>query len=721
MTLNKYLKWTALASIFSVILIPFIVSNDMFFPFITGKGFFFRVLTEIGFAAWLLLSLRDPSVRPRKSFVLWALVAFLGVIGLADLFGAEPWKSFWSNFERMEGYITLIHLFMWFIMSSALLSSEKLWRRFFESSLWASVAISLYGILQLSGKAVINQGGVRVDATFGNATYLAIYLIFHIFFAAILALREGARWKKVVYPAIAILHLAILYYTATRGAILGLIGGALLSALLIALFDRKEKKIRIAAASVVGAVVLLVIGFIAIRDTSFVAKSPVLQRFASISLADTKTQARAYIWPMAVEGFKERPILGWGQENFNYIFNERYDPAMYAHEQWFDHTHNIVLDWLVAGGILGLLAYLSLYVSAVYLLWRKTDLSFVEKALWTGLGAAYFFHNLFVFDNIVSYILFVSVLSFVHFKSTRLEKPVGEAIEEADGRMAGPAILLVLVFSLYFFNWRGYATNTSLIDGLRALATQPIQVEAAIAALEKSLSYDTLGRPEVVERLVDTARAVNSPSVPIESRQRYFDVARAALEKQVERFPGDARYELFAGNFYTIYGLNEQALLHLENAAKLSPNKQSILFQLGAAYIATKQYEKGVEVFKRAYDLEPSYSEALSYYAASLVYAGREAEAQKLFQESGAGSSATEQAFLRAYADRGEWQKVIPMLRKGIEREPGNMEYRMNLVAAYYQSGNKTAAIAALREMIALDPSFKTQGEAYIKEIEAGR
>jgi O-antigen ligase len=310
----------------------------------------------------------------------------------------------------MEGYITTLHLFAYFLAASSVLITETLWKRFFEWSIWTSLAMSLYGLLQLSGKVIINQGGVRLDAKFGNATYFAIYLIFNIFFALILIYRDKKAWKTVVYGLIAILHFIMLYYTATRGAMLGLLGGLFLSSLLVAIWNREDKKMRIAGISIVSALILLVLVFIGVKNTNFVKNSPVLSRFASISIDDTKTQARAYIWPMAWKGFKEHPILGRGQENFNYVFNANYDPRMYSQEQWFDHTHNIVLDWLIAGGILGLLAYLSLYFSAIYLLWKKSsDMTFVEKSLFTGLGAAYFFHNLFVFDNIMSSILFTSI------------------------------------------------------------------------------------------------------------------------------------------------------------------------------------------------------------------------------------------------------------------------------------------------------------------------
>jgi hypothetical protein len=43
----------------------------------------------------------------------------------------------------------------------------------------------------------------------------------------------------------------------------------------------------------------------------------------------------------------------------------------------------------------------------------------------------------------------------------------------------------------------------------------------------------------------------------------------------------------------------------------------------------------------------------------------------------------------------------------------------MNLVAAYFQGGNRQAAIATIREMIALSPDFRAQGEEYIRQIQA--
>ena len=152
-------------------------------------------------------------------------------------------------------------------------------------------------------------------------------------------------------------------------------------------------------------------GFWIVKDESFVQENSALSRIANIDLSrDLVT--RSTIWGMALEGVKERPLLGWGQSNFNFVFNEQYEPSLYAQESWFDRSHNIVLDWLVTGGVLGLIAYFSIFFAGLYylvvlpFLKKEEELPFnvLERGVLIGLFAGYLIHNAVVFDNIISYI-----------------------------------------------------------------------------------------------------------------------------------------------------------------------------------------------------------------------------------------------------------------------------------------------------------------------------
>jgi hypothetical protein len=125
MLYTKILRSALFAGLCAIFFVPFIIADgswfpNMFFPFITGKNFAFRILVEVLLGMYILLALREPKYRPKSSYILYALGAFVLWIGLATAMSVDPIKSFWSNFERMEGYATMLHLFVYFLLVSAM-------------------------------------------------------------------------------------------------------------------------------------------------------------------------------------------------------------------------------------------------------------------------------------------------------------------------------------------------------------------------------------------------------------------------------------------------------------------------------------------------------------------------------------------------------------------------------------------------------------------------
>jgi O-antigen ligase len=363
--LKDILRWGVLGGVFALpVIIPFIVSASMFFPFITGKNFTFRIIVELIFAGWILLALLDSRYRPRFSWVLAALTLFVAVVGLADIFGTNVHKSIWSNFERMEGYLAILHLFAYFLVASAVLNTEKLWRAFWYVTLTTSVVVAFIGLRPILEQLPQVWPLPRIDATFGNAIYLAIYSMFHVFIAFILALKwRGIVWHQVILGLVALLHVIIMILTMTRGTVIGFIGGGILAAILVAIFERERVWIRRIALGGLAVLLVVVAGAFAIKDTEFGQTNQLASRFTQYDLSGGTIQARFMNWGMAWEGVKERPLLGWGQGNYEYVFSKYYNPDMYAEEPWFDRTHNIIFDWLVAAGFLGLISYLLIYTN----------------------------------------------------------------------------------------------------------------------------------------------------------------------------------------------------------------------------------------------------------------------------------------------------------------------------------------------------------------------
>jgi hypothetical protein len=256
MSYTKYLRWVVVGGLFASLFIPFIVATGslfpaMFFPYITGKNFSFRIIVEIIFLAYVLLAVKDPAYRPRPSLLLWCVGAFITWMALATALSVDPIKSFWSNFERMDGYITLIHLCALFVVAGAVLTATNLWKRFFQWSVAASAVMGLYAVLQLAHVMTISsQSGARVDTSFGNATYLAVYMLFNSFITIFLALdilKGGAqmirrsRFVLSLYGITLLLDLIALYYTQTRGSILGLVVGIVVAAIYVALFAKQPE------------------------------------------------------------------------------------------------------------------------------------------------------------------------------------------------------------------------------------------------------------------------------------------------------------------------------------------------------------------------------------------------------------------------------------------------------------------------------------------------
>src|SRR3989344_2771691 len=174
--------------IFILPFLPFVVTDSLFFPFITGKNFAFRIIVEILLVLWVMLVLKNRTYLPRRSLLLWSVAILFAVLVLATVFSINPYKSFWSNAERMEGLFGLLHVFMFFVITASVFKVRD-WIQFLFTVLVASVGVALHGLGQLFGWYDIHQGGVRVDANFGNAAYFAGYSLFIVFFSLYLIAR----------------------------------------------------------------------------------------------------------------------------------------------------------------------------------------------------------------------------------------------------------------------------------------------------------------------------------------------------------------------------------------------------------------------------------------------------------------------------------------------------------------------------------------------------
>jgi O-antigen ligase len=649
MNTKKIAKYITIAALFLVPVFPLIVMNSLMFPFITGKAFYFRILVEVAFTGWIVLAFLDAKYRPKLSSFTIAVSVFTLVALVADLFGVSPLRSLWSNFERMDGWITIIHLWaLYMVMTNVFGQDEdgkKLWRSWFNFSIIVASIVAAYGIFQMFGWASIHKDVGRLDASFGNSEYLAVYMIFNTFITLYLFVtakaKEAISNKDVVkkktyrwvYILLVFLFGVVTFGTQTRGAIIGLIGGILLAFILFAVFNKNESnKLRWVAGCLVGLVFLVGIIFWLNRGAAFIQNNQLLNRFASISLTDASNQARLYIWPIALRGALERPILGWGQENFGYIIQAHYNPAMYDQGEWFDRAHNVFIDWLVDAGIIGLLSYLALYVLLGIYIW-KSAMSIAEKSVLTGLLAAYTVNNLFVFDNLGSYIPFFAILAYINVY--RLGRPIkwfgtNPVNKEIVNYAVMPISLILLLVVAYFFSVRQIIVSGEIGTAVSGCGSKDVNIEAFRSAIDHN---DYMAEQEVREQLYSCLDGSYwDADFSRDRKQEFVVLAVREMERQIASAPLDARGYYLAGLSLNQIGQIGSAETYLSKAHDLSPARQIFSLELAADLIYMKKYDQVLSILKVAYDSAPQYVQVAKGYAIALELTGDEEQARSILQ-----------------------------------------------------------------------------------------
>ena len=727
--MKDFLKAVVFIGLFAVPFLTLYVENDYFFPFITGKNFWFRIIVDVVFASWIILALYEVKYRPKLPGVVWSFGILLVIMFFANLFGLHPNSSFWSNFERMDGYVSLVHTFMYMLVLGSVLQTKAHWTRLLNTTLVVAFLVALYGLAQSSG---FIEGSSRIDSRLGNAAYMAVYMLFHVFITFWLFIGTKNMNLKVVYGILAVMFAYVLIETGTRGTAIGFLVGILVMTSYIGLFGQQFKQYRKYAIGAAVVLLALVGVFIANKDSDFVQDDPNLRRIANISIDDLRI--RGIIWGMAWEGVKERPILGYGQSNFNYVFNQNYDPRLYAQEQWFDRSHNIFMDWLVTGGFLGLIAYLSIFVWCVYyLLIRplidKEDQSFtvMERGILLGLLAGYFTHNFVVFDNIVSYIFFAIILGLIIARVGNVpEKLTKMKVDKAIiTQFALPVVLVALIAVLIFAHRPGMKAAGDVLDSFRT----PDPVEK-LEAFEKALSRDSFAHQEITEQLSQQAMSVwRNPQIPQDIKNQYKEATDVQLEKLVSEKPGDARVHVFVGTYYRSVGEPDKAEEQMALARQFSPKKQSIIIQQGFVALGKGENEKAFNFFKEAYELDTDNLEALEYFAAAHFYTGNAAGAAALLTSDEIRRQFADSQFLISTANQfAQYDFAIDLFEYRVNLDPSEgKDWRTDpqnwatLAFLYYQAGDNAQAITTLRNGVEVIPTFEPTASCFINNLQAGQ
>lgn len=439
MAFFKASKFFLMGAVISVIL----VGTTTLFPFIVTKYTFFRIMVDFAAIFFLLgyifrtsffeTMYKERVRRVLRSPLFIAVAAFTFFFVLSSFFAYDPQYAIWSNFERGEGAFQMVHFFAFFSLLAMLFKDEGDWKKIFKLSIATGGVMLLYGVLAGFGvKGFVGpafSGGARFHGSLGNAAYVGVYMMFAIFYLAYLSFHEQA--KKMGYGILMVIAAVFVWLTQTRGPVYGL--GAGVIALLIYMLARSGWKWKKQAFALFAACVIVGGGLIYFHDTPFVRALPGSRLF-NIGFSSSSWQSRLWTWESAIKGFEERPLLGWGPENFAVVFDKHFDVRHYvpgvASETWYDRAHSVYLDYLVETGIFGFLAFVSIFVAYYVQFVKKNreldaiqeknktekDKRIFERALFFALPIAYLMQGVVLFDILPTYINLFLFLAFAVWK-----------------------------------------------------------------------------------------------------------------------------------------------------------------------------------------------------------------------------------------------------------------------------------------------------------------
>lgn len=659
------------AGLFLILLMPLIVNAPplvpTYFPFIVGKALFFRMMIEIIFGLWLVLIFRFPEFRLPRSWLITILSVYLVAALLAAFFGVSFTRSFWSTYERMEGVANLLHWFTFILVVASVVRQVKYWRWLLNANLAVGLFVAFVGIAQFYGVKVISyiEQKQRIDSTLGNPVYvgavmavnimMALALLAHTFEAKATAEVEQAKsgkkrrrpqrtepegiplvwFQRLFYVVVIGTDLYALFLAGARGAFFGL-AAALFAFTIAYILWGRVKMVRMAGLAAVAVLVLIGILLAIGIDSRFVRqtlapKIPLVQEMVNFTSPETSVTKRWTAVRMALRGFADKPVFGWGPENFSIIY-DRYVPAT-AFERGpesFDEPHSKPVEELATKGIVGFIPYMLLW--AVMLWWLVRVLknrSLPAQLFMMLMGAAlvgYFVQNLNLFDTPATSLQFYLLVGFMVSLEINLHKEPavsgrpGEAGEEVAAKVAkegkgakfkepkaegtpppsfvdrfrawldrqgmppgielGPVLVLVILAVLWL-NWRPYRAADMVLDaftGVEQHTGRSLELDERRRVFEASIeTFPQLGN-YFREPLLNFYAGLSWQQLDEQTASQLKEAADQKFKDGIEDEPRHWRMYIAAANLY--HGLAardpqylQTARSYIDKAYELAPTR----------------------------------------------------------------------------------------------------------------------------------------------------
>lgn len=691
MTSKFYLRLLQTGAIASLLTV-FLVFSGLLFPYITSKQLTFNILTEFLMVFWLIFIWKFPSYRPKRSFITWGIVAFLLAITWSCFSSVDPLLSFWGDAERMLGVFHIIHFFFLYLILITVFRNEKDWQILLGSSVVIATVVSLIG---LAGNPY---------STIGNTAYVSGYIIFNIYFAALLFYRakgQNWRWSLLIPVLIMLVEFAKM---RTSGAIIGLGISVLLVVFLIGALHQ-NKKIKIAAWSSVAVAILILIFIFSQQEATWFQNS----FLKNLTSQKNTFQTRLVSWEAAAKDFHNHPWFGVGFGNYADIFDRHFNARFYEYSRgdtYFDRAHNNLIDITSTTGLVGLMAYLSIFMAVAFYLIKLIKKSHhnLEPLVLIGLFVAYFIQNLAIFDSLVTYMGLMISLAYIYYLiNPDSEKESEKKVPEFSFLIIGLLATLILT---NHFNIKPWKTFSGVISGYRSLSQGQVMESIDIykEAFKNETPLDRDGKNSFLNGLMSNTKFIGV--LNDEDKKILIDYALQLAQENLLNNPQDSLMQLqtaqmygLAFNFTRDESYTEKALEHLDLAIALSPQRLPLYFLKANILMMLDRSDEAISVVTSTIEFNPDFPDAYCQLFKFYKMTGKDelafANGDKCIDFGGVETLNMSTEFLELaehYYLVEDWKRTLVMAKQLTIFQPDSVETWNLLSEVYSNLGNEQEA-----------------------------
>ncbi len=752
--LDKVSKWSIYLLVFLLPLffLPWNANSiDSILDF--NKQALLLVLVFVSLISWLLKSLSEGKVRLNLSIINVPVLLYVLIVAVSTCFSSWQYGSFWgwplnitSSFLTLLGFVIFYFLIINIFSPLSELEENKLEEK--KSGLFIALFLSVFFAVVLAGLQFFGQFFLpfafaksvafnTIGAPSALAVFMAILLPLILIFSFI-----GGKILKWFFLllAFAILFL-LLIVNSWLAWLVFLIGVSIV--LIFGITMRKIFKTNWTALAL----------FFMIFALFFVFSKTPIPGLPVLGYEVYPTQGASLV--IAWESLKENIqtiLLGTGPATFTYNYSGHGNGMLN-----FLTGSSDILDKIGTIGILGVLSFLLLMFSFVWLSFKKliTRKEIVKPEQWifnlgiaSSLTALVF--SLFIYPANVSIVfLFWFLLALSVAFSSFFEKESGwfrikkiKEIEIVPGSFSAVlasfvfVALLVLSLALLFSASQRYLAEINYSQGIAAY--QAGDLDKAITKVSEAVKFTSQKQDNYLRDLsqlylykINEEIQAGDIAENEQKKQEINNLAAAAVNAvkiATETAPNNAENFIVSGFVYrSLIGLfggaDEWSIKSYEEALKLEPNNPFTFTELGKVYLAFNKTEEAKTNFEKAIALKGDYAPAHFQLALVSIKEGKIKEAiDKMVQIQAVAPNDIGLAFQLGviYYNDEQFTNAQTNFEKAISLNNNYSNARYFLGLTYDKQGKKGLAMEQFEKIAEFNPENQ-EVKTIIANLEAGK